>query len=132
MNPSNTNIKLLLEVEDENSVYIFKSILEDDYGYSTRMIDSYEGVYYEYMRKKYDIVILTSLGLYPKYILEHIVKLKMYDPEIKLMVISNREDEDFKESLAGTGIDTIYQIPIEFDDLHSGIQSLLRTPPIKK
>jgi len=123
---------LLLAIEDENSVFIFKSILEDDYGYSIKIIDSYEGVYNEYKHKKYDIVILTSLGLYPKYILEYIVKLKMFDPGIKLMVLSNRDDEDFIESLANAGIYKIYQLPIEFDDLHSGIQTLLHTPPIKK
>ncbi|MBL1121389.1 MAG: hypothetical protein D8M26_00700 [Ignavibacteriae bacterium] len=132
MNSSITTNKLLLAIEDENSVYIFKSILEDDYGYSTKIIDSFEGVYYEYKQKKYDIVILTSLGLYPKYILEYIVKLKIYDPAVKLMVLSNRDDENFIESLASAGIEKIYQLPIEFDDLHSGIQSLLHTPPIKK
>jgi DNA-binding NarL/FixJ family response regulator len=124
--------KLLLAIEDENSVLIFKSVLEVDYGYSIKIIDSFEGIYNEYKKKKYDIVILTSLGIYATHILEYIVKLKMYDPKIKLIVLSNYDNENFIESLASAGIDTIYQLPIEFDDLHSGIQTLLHPPPIKK
>lgn len=123
---------LLLAIKDEHSILIFKSAFEDDYGYSIKIIDSFKGVYNEYKQKNYDIVILTSLGLSASHILEYIVKLKMYDPKIKLMVLSNYDNENFIASLRGTGIDTIYQLPMEFDALHSGIQSLLHFPSTKK
>lgn len=132
MNSTNIKNTLLFAIKDDNSIMFFKSVLVEDYDYSVKIFDSFEGVYNEYKQKKYDIVILTSLGLCATHILEYIVKLKIYEPKIKIIVMSNYEEESFIESLYSSGIDLIYKLPFEFDDLHSGIQSLLRTPPIKK
>lgn len=131
MNSPLIKYNLLLAISDEHSISVFTEFLED-FNYSLKILASFEDVYNEYKCKKYDLVILTSLGLDAGQIIKCIVKLKMYDPKIKLLIISNYDKESFIESLAATGIDHIYELPLDFEYLHSGIQSLLHTPPIKK
>ena len=115
---------LFIAANDELSVQIIESELEE-YNYSIKTTKSFNDVYYQYTKNKSDIVILTSLGLSALYIIGSAVKLKMFDPEIKLVIISNYEDENFINSLSAMGLNTVHKIPINFDSLHSHIQKLL-------
>ena len=72
-------------------------------------------------------MILTSLGLNATEIPDCVTKLKIIDPNCKIMVMSNYGSDDFDAFLAENKITAIHKFPIDIELLRSDIHSLLKT-----
>lgn len=124
--PTNHKYNLLIATDDEVIAPILQSELIN-YNYSVVIKRSFKELIDEAQNQKYDLVILTSLGLIATEIPDCVTQLKIINPNSKIMVMSNYGSDDFDTFLAENNITAIHKFPIDIELLHSDIHSLLKT-----
>ena len=115
----------LLSINDQTSIPLFIESLSN-YGYAVTSVKSLEELFDQYVTNKFDIVILTNLGISAYSIIDYVEKLKIYDSKVNILVLSGHDDADFIASLASSSVETFFKLPIDFEELNSHIQFLLK------
>ncbi len=118
------NYSVLIANNDDNAIPLFKEVL-DEFGYTVTSVRTFSEVYRSFIKHKFDIVILTNLGLLSSDIISSAAKLKKIDSDVNILALSGTDDPSFIETLADVGLETFYSLPIDFNELHSRIQLIL-------
>ena len=84
-------------------------------GFNSKIVGRHENLLHELHAGSYSVLILTNNAFGANEVVELIPYIKVIDPNIKIILLSGWNQENFSERILAAGASHFFPLPIELD-----------------
>ena len=116
--------QILISATQESMGALFADVLMDA-GFNSKIVGRHENLLHELHTGSYSVLILTNNAFGANEVVELIPHINVIDPNVKIIVLSGWNQENFSERILAAGATHFFPLPIELDILVDCVKKII-------